>query len=74
MPISPIQLTPNMDINALVQAINDNFRQVESENRTKIITDEDGKQRAIIGRAPNGEYLIAISAKGIDVLDALGQN
>lgn len=72
MPVNPIQLTPNMDINALVQAINENFRQVESENRTKIIVDENGKKRAILGRAPSGEYLIAVSAQGVDVIEALG--
>lgn len=72
MPISPIQLTPNMDQQTMVQAINDNFRQLESENRTKIIKDENGQQRVIIGRAPNGEYLIAISAQGQDVINALG--
>lgn len=69
--INPIQLTPNMDMATLVNAINDMMRQIEAENRTKIIKDENGQQRMIIGRAPNGEYLIAISAKGIDVLDAL---
>lgn len=69
--ISPIQLTPNMDMATLVNAINDTFRQVESENRTKLIKDENGQTRMVLGRAPNGEYLIAISAKGIDVLDAL---
>ena len=70
--LNPIQLTPNMDTATLVNALNDMMRQIESTNRTQIIKDEDGKQRAIIGRAPNGEYLIAISAKGIDVIDALG--
>ena len=69
--ISPIQLTPNMDMATMVQAINDNFRQVESENRTKIIKDENGQQRVLTGRAPNGEYLIAVSAQGIDVIEAL---
>lgn len=69
--ISPIQLTPNMDMATLVNAINDTFRQVESENRTKVIKDENGQNRMILGRAPNGEYIIAISAKGIDVLDAI---
>ena len=73
MPISPIRLTPNMDPQTMVQAINDNFRQLESENRTKIIKDENGQQRVIMGRAPNGEYLIAISAKGKDVVEALGR-
>lgn len=71
--INPIQLTPNMDMATLVNAINDMMRQIESENRTKTIVDEDGVKRTIIGRAPNGEYLIAISAKGIDVIEALGQ-
>ena len=71
--INPIQLTPNMDMATLVNAINDMMRQVESENRIKTIVDEDGVKRVIIGRAPNGEYLIAISAKGIDVIEALGQ-
>lgn len=70
--ISPIQLTPNMDAATMVSAINDNFRQIESENRTKVIRDENGQNRVLIGRAPNGEYLIAISAKGQDVLQALG--
>lgn len=71
--ISPIQLTPNMDMATMVNAINDVFRQIESENRTQIIKDENGQQRVLIGRAPNGEYLIAISAKGKDVIEALGQ-
>lgn len=71
--INPIQLTPNMDMATLVNAVNDMMRQIELENRSKTIVDEDGVKRAIIGRAPNGEYLIAISAKGIDVIEALGQ-
>jgi hypothetical protein len=70
--ISPIQLTPNMDMGTLVNAVNDVFRQIESENRTKVIKDENGENRVIIGRAPSGEYLIAISAQGKDVLTALG--
>ena len=61
-----------MDQQTLVNAINDNFRQVESENRTKIITDENGQRRIIIGRSPKGEYLVAISAQGVDVIEALG--
>lgn len=72
MPFSPIQLTPNMDMNTLTATINDMMRQIESENRTKIITDENGEKRAIIGRAPSGEYLIAVSAQGVDVVEALG--
>ena len=73
MAFSPIQLTPNMDTATLVNAINDMMRQLEAANRTQIIKDENGQQRVIIGRAPNGEYLIAVSAKGKDVIKALGQ-
>lgn len=71
--LSPIQLTPNMNNDTMVTAINNNFRQIEAESRTKIVRDEDGDDRILIGRAPSGEYLIAISAQGIDVLEALGE-
>lgn len=69
--LSPIQLTPNMDMTTLTTAINDMFRQIESENRTQVIKDEDGKNRILIGRAPKGNYVVAISKKGVDVLEAL---
>lgn len=69
--LSPIQLTPNMDMATLTTTINDMFRQIESENRTQIIKDEDGKNRILIGRAPKGNYVVAISKKGVDVLEAL---
>lgn len=69
--ISPIQLTPNMDMATMINAINDVFRQIESENRTQVIKDEDGKNRILIGRAPKGNYVVAISKKGVDVLEAL---
>ena len=36
--ISPIQLTPNMDMSTLTNALNDMFRQIESENRTQVKT------------------------------------
>ena len=69
--ISPIQLTPNMDMNTLVTALNDMFRQIEADNRTQIIKDDDGKNRILIGRGPKGNYVVAISKKGVDVLQAL---
>lgn len=69
--ISPIQLTPNMDMSTLTNALNDMFRQIESENRTQVTKDEDGKNRILIGRAPKGNYVVAISKKGVDVLEAL---
>ena len=71
MAFSPIQLTPNMDTATLVNAINDMMRQLEAENRTQIIKDENGQQRVLMGRAPNGEYLIAVSAQGADVVETL---
>lgn len=66
---SPIQLTPNMDTSTMVNAINDAFRQLESENRSKVIKDEDGTPRVIIGRFPNGEYGVIVSKKGKNVLE-----
>lgn len=65
--LSPIPITPNMDSNAMAAALTSNFRQLESENRTKKITDEDGFDRVIFGRMPDGTYGIIISNKGIDV-------
>lgn len=67
--ISPIQLTPNMTPDQMATAINNTLRQIEAENRTKIVKDEDGTNRIIFGRLPNGEYGIVISKKGKDVLE-----
>ena len=71
MAFSPIQLTPNMDMATLVNAINDNFQQLASENRTKIIKDENGQSRILIGQAPKGNYIMAVTAPGKDVVQAL---
>jgi hypothetical protein len=40
--LSPIQLTPNMDSGTMASTVNDNFRQLESENRTRVTKDENG--------------------------------
>ena len=72
MPVSPIQLTPNMDIGQIATAVNATFNQIEAENRSKIIKDENGQNRIIIGRFPDGTYGIAISKPGRDVLTDLG--
>lgn len=69
--LSPIPLTPSMDMQTLVTAINQNFQQLESENRTKIIRDENGVNRILIGRDPTGEYVIASSVVGQDVVELL---
>ena len=68
---SPIQLTPNMDMATLVNAVNDSFRQVESENRTKVIKDDAGQNRILLGRDPNGKYVLAITIPGKDVLEEI---
>lgn len=69
--ISPIVLTPGMDMAMMVSVINTNFEQIRSENRTKVIKDENGVNRILIGRGPKGNYVIAISVPGVDVLTAL---
>ncbi len=69
--ISPIKLTPTMDQNTMISVLNANFAQIESENRTKVITDENGDERILIGREPNGHYVIAIVGPNKKVLQAL---
>ena len=71
MAFSPIQLTPNMDTATLVSALNDMMRQLEAANRTQIIRDEDGVNRVLIGRDPKGNYVVAVTKKGNDVVRAL---
>ena len=73
MAFSPIQLTPNMDTATLVSALNDMMRQLESANRTQIIKDENGENRVLIGRAPKGNYVVAITVPGKDVIKELEQ-
>lgn len=69
--LSPIKLTPNMDFSILSAAINNNFEQIASENRTKVIKDETGVNRVLIGLAPNGKYGVYITKSGVDVVDKL---
>ena len=73
MSFSPIQLTPNMDMATLVSTINDMMRQIESENRTKITKDETGVNRILTGRGPKGNYVLAITVPGKDVVEELGR-
>lgn len=69
--LSPLKLTPNMPTEVMIDAINQNFRQLESESRRKVITDENGDDRILIGREENGRYVIKVSAEGFDVNRAL---
>ena len=71
MTLSRIPLTPNMDPTAMAQAINQNFEQLESENRTKVFKDDQGANRILIGRDPKGNYVVAITVPGKDVLTEL---
>ena len=69
---SPIELQPGADMDMIIQAINDNFRQQASENRANIITDETGNKRILLGRTPGGNYGLYITKPGKDVLTELG--
>lgn len=51
----------------MVDAINQNFRQIEAESRRKVVTDEDGFDRILIGKKEDGKYAIKVSATGYDV-------
>lgn len=64
---APLKLTTSMPQNVMIDAINQNFRQIEGESRRKVVTDEDGKDRIIIGRKEDGGYSIKVSAAGYDV-------
>lgn len=67
--LSPIQLAPGMDQATMMSVINQNFRQIESENRTKVIRDEDGVNRIILGRMPDGTYGLLVSKPGVDAVE-----
>lgn len=69
--LSPITLTPNMDSKTLVSSVNNNFKQIQDENRTKVIKDENGINRILIGKNPKGVYGIYITKPGFDVVKEL---
>lgn len=56
-----------MDMNTLINALNQNFNQVQSQDRRKVITDENGNDRIIIGKQTDGKYNIRVSQVGKDV-------
>lgn len=64
---APLKLTTSMPQNVMIDAINQNFRQIEGESRRKVVTDEDGKDRIIIGKKEDGGYAIKVSDGGYDV-------
>ena len=68
MPVpSYIKLSPQMDMATLVNALNNNFNQVQSQDRRKVITDEDGNDRIVLGKQEDGTYAIRVSGVGDDV-------
>lgn len=64
---APLKLTPTMSQQTMVDAINQNFRQIEAESRRKVITDENGDDRILLGRKETGDYAVKVSAVGYDV-------
>jgi len=64
---APLKLTESMPQNVMIDAINQNFRQIESESRRKVVTDENGYDRIIIGRQEDGTYSIKVSAPNVSV-------
>lgn len=56
-----------MDMPTLINALNQNFNQVQSQDRRKVITDEDGKDRIVLGKQDDGTYAIRVSADNYDV-------
>lgn len=64
---SPIPVQPGMDPEMMAQVINQNNQQIAENNRTNLITDENGVNRVIIGRMPDGTYGVIVSKPGVDV-------
>ncbi len=55
-----------MDMATLINALNQNFNQVQSQDRRKVITDEDGNDRIVIGKQEDGRYAIKVTEEGKD--------
>ena len=47
-------------------------RGIDTRSGNILMSDNTGKRRSIIGKKSDGEFIIAISAAGIDVINALG--
>lgn len=67
---TPLKLTESMPQNVMIDAINQNFRQIEQESRRKVVTDENGYDRIIIGKQEDGTYSIKVSNTGVSVGNA----
>lgn len=71
MSLATIRLSPNMSYDQLIQVVNENFALLENINVSQTFRDEQGTNRIILGRFPNGEYGLAISKPGEDVVALL---
>ena len=69
--ISVMRATPGMSTANLATVINNLADQLESQNRTQVIRDENGVDRVLIGRAPKGNYVVAITVPGKNVVTEL---
>ena len=69
--ISVMRATPGMTVADLASVINNLADQLESQNRTQVIRDENGVDRVLIGRAPKGNYVVAITIPGKNVVQEL---
>jgi hypothetical protein len=69
VPVTTTRLSPNMDWQTAISAINQNFQALESLAKTSVYKDETGVNRIIIGRMPDGTWGIIVSKEGVDVLD-----
>ena len=66
-----MRATPNMTVADLATVINSLADQLESENRTRVVRDESGVDRVLIGRAPKGNYVVAITVPTKNVITEL---
>lgn len=64
--LSPIQSVPSTDYATFVNNTNANFRQIEAENRSKTILNEQGVEQLTIGRyAPEKYGIVGYDTDGV---------
>ena len=65
---------PEKQVESIVQQVNENFRLIANEDRTKIIRDDSGEERLLIGYHQDGfadgNVGIKLSQSGVNVLSA----
>lgn len=70
MTFSPTEITPNMDKGTQASVINNNFKQLVADSVTRVVTDNDGNGRVLIGRKADGSYGVDVSLEGREVVGA----